>query len=343
VETFQDLRQVEELQKALRKKHTLGDIVGQSPAIMELFDLLPQIADSESSVLIEGPSGTGKELFARAIHNLSSRRKRRFVALNCGALPDTLLESELFGYKRGAFTDAKRDKPGRFSLANGGTLFLDEIGDISQAMQVRLLRVLQERTFEPLGSVETVPTNARVIAASNKDLRKLVQEGRFREDLFYRIHVVHIEIPSLRDRREDIPLLLEHFIEKFNRLQGKNVPGLTPEALVLLMEHPYPGNVRELQNIVEHAFVLCHNCPIELQHLPSYLREQSGHGLPAGQTSGMSFKSMERTMIVEALRRHHGNRTLTAEELKINSSTLYRKIKSLKIEVPRTDGRSKSL
>ncbi len=340
VETFQDLRQVEELRKRLQKSHTVGDIVGQSPSIMHLFDLLPQIADSQSSVLIEGPSGTGKELVARAIHNLSERRKKRFVAVNCGSLPDTLLESELFGYRKGAFTDAKRDKPGRFELADGGTLFLDEIGDVSPAMQMRLLRVLQEKTFEPLGSVGPVSTNMRVVAATNKNLRELVREGRFREDLFYRIHVIHIDMPSLRDRREDIPLLIDHFIDRYNRMQDKEVKGLAEEALALLLGHDYPGNIRELQNIIEHAFVLCQDGPIQLQHLPQYLRDRSLHDLPGG-LGGTSLKSMERILIEESLRRHAGNRTLAARELGINQSTLFRKIKSLRVEVPERDGRQR--
>ncbi|MBW1744059.1 MAG: sigma 54-interacting transcriptional regulator [Deltaproteobacteria bacterium] len=340
VETFQDLRQIEELRKKLQKSHTVGDIVGQSPAITHLFDLLPQIADSLSNVLIEGATGTGKELVARAIHNLSDRRKKRFIAVNCGSLPDTLLESELFGYKRGAFTDAKQDKPGRFALADGGSLFLDEIGDVSPAMQMRLLRVLQERTFEPLGSVETVRTNMRVIAATNQNLRKLVEEGTFREDLFYRIHVLHIDMPRLRDRREDLPLLIDHFIDRYNRLQGKEITGLAEETVAILMEYDYPGNIRELQNIIEHAFVLCQNGLIHLQHLPQHLRDQSPHELFGG-LGGASLKSMERVLIEESLRRHAGNRTLAAKELGINSSTLFRKIRSLKAEVPEQDGRQR--
>jgi len=339
VETFQDLRQLEELRRRLQKNQTVGDIVGQSPAITHLFDLLPQIADSQSSVLIEGASGTGKELVARAIHDLSGRRDKRFVAVNCGSLPDTLLESELFGYKRGAFTDAKRDKPGRFALADGGTLFLDEIGDISPAMQMRLLRVLQEKTFEPLGSVEPVRTNMRVVAATHRNLRVLVREGVFREDLFYRIHVIHIDMPGLRERREDIPLLIDHFVERYNRLQNKEIGGLSEEALAVLMEHEYPGNIRELQNVIEHAFVLCQAGLIQLQHLPPYLRERSRHDLPAG-IGGASLRSMERILIEEALRRHAGNRALAARELGINPSTLFRKIRSAGIEVPEKDGRA---
>ncbi|HOC45731.1 MAG TPA: sigma 54-interacting transcriptional regulator, partial [Syntrophorhabdaceae bacterium] len=204
VETFQDLSQIEQLRKELQSRHTFEDIVGRSPAMMRLFEMVPLIAESSSTVLIEGPSGTGKELFARAIHNLSPRKRKRFVAVNCAALPDTLLESEFFGYKAGAFTDAKKDKIGRFTLAHGGTIFLDEIGDISPALQVRLLRVLQEREIEPLGATEPVKVDVRVVAATNKDLGRLVQKGQFREDLYYRIRVIHLVLPPLKNRREDI-------------------------------------------------------------------------------------------------------------------------------------------
>ena len=339
VETFQDLRQVEELRKKLQATYTFEDIVGQSQVMRDLFSLLPQIADSDSSALITGASGTGKELVARAIHNLSPRREKRFVAINCGALPDTLLESELFGYKAGAFTDAKHDKLGRFALADGGTLFLDEIGDVSPAMQARLLRVLQERTYEPLGGIESVPTNVRIITATNKNLPALVKKEKFREDLFYRIHVIHIELPNLRDRTEDIPLLVDYFIGKFNRLQGKDIVGLSHAALAILMEHDYPGNVRELENIIEHAFVLSQGGLIMPQHLPTNFRDKAPSGLPVGM-NGMKLKSMEKAMISEALRQHAGNRALAAKDLGINVSTLYRKIKSLNIQVPETDGRN---
>jgi PAS domain S-box-containing protein len=339
VETFQDLRPIEALRKELAQQHSFEDIIGRSRAIRALCELLPQIAVSDSSVLIEGASGTGKELIARALHNLSPRRRRRFVALNCAALPDTLLESELFGYKKGAFTDAKRDRAGRLALADGGTLFLDEIGDISPALQVRLLRVLQEQTYEPLGSSTSVRTDLRVVAATNQSLTGLVREGRFREDLFYRLHVIHLEVPPLRDRREDIPLLLEHMIARTDRLQGKEISGVSPEALAILMEHDYPGNVRELQNIVEHAFVLCRGGLIEPRHLPPYLRP-GGDALGSAAVSS-SLAAMERALIVEALRRHAGCRARAAKELGIDPATLYRKIRAMKIEVPETDGRGR--
>jgi PAS domain S-box-containing protein len=339
VETFQDLRQIEQLQKELESRYTFEDIVGRSPAMTRLFGILPDIASSNSTVLIEGASGTGKELFARAIHNLSPRKRKPFVAINCAALPDTLLESELFGYKAGAFTDARKDKPGRFSLANGGTIFLDEIGDVSPAMQVRLLRVLQDRCIEPLGATEPVRVNVRVVAATNKQLVELVREGRFREDLFYRIRVIHLTLPGLRDRREDIPLLVDHIVAKFNRLEGKSIASVSDDVMGRLMEHDYPGNVRELENIIEQAFVLCRSGLIETRHLPPELRPP---GAPPA-SGPMRLESMERRLIGDALKRHRGNRKRAAHDLGINPSTLYRKIRALRLQPPPTDGRSRGL
>lgn len=338
VETFQDLSQVEQLRKELRSRHTFEDIVGRSPAMMRLFEMIPLIAESSSTVLIEGPSGTGKELFARAIHNLSPRKRKRFVAVNCAALPDTLLESEFFGHKAGAFTDARKDKMGRFVLAHGGTIFLDEIGDISPALQVRLLRVLQEREVEPLGATEPVKVDVRVIAATNRDLGRLVREGQFREDLYYRIRVIHLALPSLKDRREDIPLLVDHIIAKYNRLQGKNIAGISFEASTRLMGYNFPGNIRELENIIEQAFVLCGGDIIELHHLPPEMRP----AIPSSsdEMGIVNMRAMERHLIRETLRRYGGNRKRTARDLGIDTSTLYRKIRALKIETPAGDGRN---
>jgi PAS domain S-box-containing protein len=330
LETFRDLRLYEVLHQELLQQNGFASIVGRGAAMRELFDLLPRLADSDSTVLIEGASGTGKELFARALHDLSPRKGHRFVAVNCGALPDSLLESELFGYKAGAFTDARHDKPGRFAMAEAGTLFLDEIGDISPAMQARLLRVLQERVYEPLGATHPIHANVRVIAATNRDLRKLVEQRAFREDLFYRIHVIRIELPSLCDRREDIPLLIDHFIARFNRLRGKDIAGVADDVLARLMEYPFPGNVRELENILEHAFVLCRGSLIEVQHLPPHLRGEST-GLPLRLQKAMTLRDMERLLIVDALRRNHGNRNQAARELGINPSTLFRKLRALKL------------
>jgi PAS domain S-box-containing protein len=333
VESFRDLRLVEELHRQAQTQASFSNIIGRSAAMRELFELLPIVAASDSTVLIEGASGTGKELVARAIHELSPRKAKRFVAVNCGALPDTLLESELFGYKAGAFTDAKKDKPGRFALAQGGTILLDEMGDVTAAMQSRLLRVLQERVYEPLGGVEPVKADVRVIAATNKDLRQLVDKGQFREDLFYRVHVVRLELPSLRERREDIPLLVGHFITRFNRLQGKDIAGVSDAVLARLMEYDFAGNVRELENVIEHAFVLCPGGLIEERHLPPRLRgagDQPGPGLPRGLT----LEAMEASLIRDALQRHRGNRAAAARELGIYTSTLFRKIKALKLGKP---------
>jgi PAS domain S-box-containing protein len=340
VETFQDLSQVEQLRKELEARYTCEDIVGRSSAMMKLFNLLPKIAESDSTVLIEGDSGTGKELFARAIHNLSRRKNGNFVAVNCAALPDTLLESELFGYKAGAFTGAKQNKPGRFAIAQGGTLFLDEIGDISPAMQVRLLRVLQEKRIEPLGSVKPLDVDVRVVAATNKRLSELVKAGQFRTDLFYRICVVQMKIPPLQERRADIPALIDHMIAKFNRLKGKDIFGVSEDVMARLMQHRYPGNVRELENIIEHAFVLCHEGFIAMHHLPPELRpdvQESGRD----PRTDMTLEAMEKVMIADTLQRYGGNRKKTAEILGIDYTTLYRKIHRLGIEAPEMDGRKR--
>lgn len=332
VETFRDLTRIEQLRKQIRQDYQYEDIISRSHRMQELFNILPEIADSSSTVLIEGESGTGKELFARAIHNTSARHKKPFIAVNCGALPDTLLESELFGYKAGAFTDAKKDKPGRFALAEGGTLLLDEIGDVSSAMQVRLLRFLQERVYEPLGSVEPVKADVRIIAATNKNLASLMREKKFREDLFYRVNIVKMEIPPLRDRMEDVPLLVDYFIDRLNSVQGKEISGITDEALTCLMSYEYPGNVRELENIIERVFVLCLSGQIERRHLP----EPVCH-VPAsfgGDKEIDSFKHMEATFLMNALRRSNWNRAETARKLGIHKTTLFRKIKSLGLTIP---------
>ena len=330
VVTFRDLTTVSNLKKELLKQHTFEDIISKNAGMLNLFSILPQIAPSRSTVLIEGASGTGKELFARAIHNNSLSRKGSFVAVNCAALPDTLVESELFGYRAGAFTDARKDKPGRFAQAQDGTIFLDEIGDVSPTIQIRLLRVVENRQYEPLGATESVHTNARIITATHRDLEKLIQEGKFREDLFFRINVVKLSLPSLADRKEDLPLLVNHFIDRFNHLNSKNVLGISQEAMAALMLHNWPGNVRELENTIEHAFVLCRKDLIRREHLPDRI-------LPEDSTSpvlssGLTLKEIEKRAIQSALQKNNWKRVATARELGIDKNTLRRKIQRLGIK-----------
>jgi PAS domain S-box-containing protein len=328
VEMFRDLSQVVELRKQLNQSYIFEDIVSKNKILLEILELLPLIADSSSTVLIEGASGTGKELIARALHNLSSRKKKPFIKLNCGALPDTLLESELFGYERGAFTDAKKYKPGRFQLAHTGSLFLDEVTEISPIMQVKLLRVIQEREFEALGGTRTVKVDVRIIASTNLKLAEEVKKGRFREDLFYRLNVVHLQIPPLSERREDIPLLVDHFIKRFNRLQGKDIKRISERALNALMVAPFPGNIRELENVIEHAFVICRRNTIDLDHLPVQYAQRALISHPSIQTED-PFKAAEIEVIQNVLEHNKNNRTLSAQELGISRNTLWRKMKRL--------------
>ena len=314
-------------QKGTVQKYTLGDIISKNHLIHDIFSILPNVAESDSTVLIQGSSGTGKELFAKAIHHLSRRRERPFIKVNCGALPDTLLESELFGYVKGAFTDAKKDKPGRFALANGGTIFLDEVGDMSPSLQVKLLRVLQEREYEPLGSTSPRKTDVRVVAATNNDLSMLINKGTFREDLYYRLNVVKIELPPLCQRREDIPFLIDAFIQKFNAKMGKQITGVR-SALRLLLNHDFPGNVRELENIVEHAFVLCGGNRIDVDCLPKELtmkQEKTGSSVPLEK--GHPFEKAEAEIVERTLEKNRGNRVKAAKELGVSRATLWRKIK----------------
>ncbi len=329
VETFRDLSAEETLRRKIEKSYTFHDIVSRHPSMHELFAILPDVAESGVSVLIEGESGTGKELFARALHNLSKRSENAFVAVNCSSLPDTLLESELFGYKKGAFTDAKKDKPGRFDLARGGTMFLDEIADISPALQVRLLRVLQEKTYDPLGSTEPVRADARIVAATNKDLMQKVKEGSFREDLYYRLKVLRLELPPLKDRRCDIPLLVDFFRRQLNSETGKNIEGVDDEVMDLLMSYNFPGNIRELQNIMQHAFVLCKNSIIGLAHLPRELSEAFSQ---SSDSAPLSMQDIEKKAITDALLANNNNRAAAARQLEIDPSTLYRKMKRFKIQ-----------
>ncbi len=329
VETFRDLSAIEALRKEITQKYTLSDIISKSEALQKIFNNLPDIAQSDSAVLIQGPSGSGKELLAKAIHQLSPRKEKPFVAINCSALPETLIESELFGYVRGAFTDAKKDKSGKFAQADSGTLFLDEIGDLPPGIQAKLLRVLQEKTYEPLGSNISKTLKARVISATNKNLKGLILDNSFREDLYYRLKVVQIDLPTLKERREDIPLLIDHFIAKFNLRTGKKIIQVSPKALQLLMHYDYPGNIRELENIIEHAFVLCHGPTIHLTHLPPELHKETRESGDSDQPVETKLKNREQELIRQTLEKYHNNRTLTAKALGVHPTTLWRKLKRL--------------
>ncbi len=336
VETFRDLSVVEELRKELRERHTFFDIISKNPEMHRLFGILEQVAESSATVLLVGESGTGKELFARAIHSLSPRKEAPLVTVNCGALPDDLLESELFGYKAGAFTDARKDKPGRIAMAEGGTFFLDEIGDVSPALQVKLLRVLQEKVYEPLGGNRSFKANVRIVAATNSDLEALVKKGRFRQDLYYRINVAKLTLPPLRERKEDIPLLADHFISKFSRLSGKEIRGMTPEVFRILMAHDFPGNIRELENILEYATVVCRDSVIGLAHLPDHLLRHAKTSAATGEekNTDASWEKTQRAFLFDVLKKNGWNRSAAASELGVHHTTLWRKMKRLNIQAP---------
>ncbi len=326
VETFRDMSEIEELKKSIESTYTFQDIVSKNKSMREVFNIIPDIAESDSSVLIEGPSGTGKELIARAIHNLSNRKDKPLIIINCGALPENLLESELFGYKAGAFTDAKKDKAGKIALADGGTIFFDEIGEIAPAIQVKLLRFLQEREYEPLGGIKKLKADVRIISATNKELYNEVQNGAFRDDLYYRLHVVNIKLPSLSERREDIPILIKHFINRYNKLQGKEIGGVSDNVMNILMQHNYPGNIRELENIIEHAFVLCKEKYIQVIHLPTHFRKDQDVARIC-----MTLDEVEKLHILKTIEKNSWNKSKTAKDLGIDQSTLWRKIKRYEI------------
>jgi PAS domain S-box-containing protein len=343
VEIFRDLSDIEALRSELAGAVGPEDLIGDSPSMREVLRILPEVASSEASVLVSGPSGSGKELVARALHRLSARNARPFVQVNCGALPDTLLESELFGYVKGAFTDARHDKPGRFVLAHRGTLFLDEVGELSPAFQVKLLRVLEDGEVQPLGATSSRKVDVRIIAATNRDLARRVREGLFRDDLFYRLRVVEIHLPPLARRPADITLLAEHFVRRTARRTGKPIERMSPAALCALQAYSFPGNVRELRNIVERAFVFCPGAVIEVSHLPPEVTEnrppeRPTEGAGATEASGRQTASSDvdrpgtcdprdAGRLLAALERHRWNRTATARSLGIGRNTLWRWIR----------------
>jgi PAS domain S-box-containing protein len=335
VETFRDLSVIKAYQLEAEERYSFKNIVTNNTRMLSILNHLRDLALSDSPVLLSGESGTGKELLARAIHELSRRKEGPYIAVNCGAIPDTLVESELFGYRRGAFTDAKQHKPGRFALAERGTLFLDEIGDLPLETQVKLLRVLEGGEYQPLGSTETLKANVRIITATNKVLFEQTQKGLFREDLYYRINVVQIDVPPLRQRREDIPLLMKHFLEKLNLKRDKTIGGLSPAAERILLDHDYPGNIRELENILEYATIVCKNYQIEPRHFPPYLLRAKDKAPPVDTEEapgpGSSIEEMEKGELLEALRAHRWNRQAAADALGISRTTLWRKIRRFQI------------
>jgi len=333
VETFRDLSDIQELRRRIDRQYVKEDIAGKSPQMQKILSFLPDIAESDSAVLIQGPTGTGKELVARAIHNLSQRSKGPFVAVNCAAMPEGLIESELFGHVKGAFTGADRDKSGYFRSADKGTLFLDEIGSTSFAFQSDLLRILEQKEFIPVGGTRTRKSDFRIIAAANIALSDRVAGGRFREDLFYRLNVVALELPPLRERTEDIPLLVYRFIEKFNRSKGRNIRDISTQALQVLMEYPFPGNVRELENAIEFAFIACKGSVIRSEHLPgSLIKDKAFH--PPRLTEE---QKKEAEKIRAVLQQCASGREKAAQALGISRSTLWRRMKKLGITAPESE------
>lgn len=323
VQTFRELSGITAAAPMCCRGCGFENMISRNQKMLDIFSNLKLIADSDCTLLIEGATGTGKEMVARAVHNNSPHKNGPFVPVNCGAIPDTLIESELFGYKAGAFTDAKTDKPGRFERARNGTIFLDEIGDISAALQVRLLHVLENKMYEPLGAVRPKDTNARVVVASHRNLDRMVAEDKFREDLYFRINVMKLNLPKLMERKEDIPLLVEHFITRFNEEKRNHIVGISPDAMNILVSYDWPGNVRELENAIEHAFVLCREEMIDVQHLPDRLLSKSAtSGFPHNPT----LKEIEKRVIVQTLRKNNWRKMKTARELGINKNTLRRKI-----------------
>ncbi|WP_456369722.1 sigma-54-dependent transcriptional regulator [Thermodesulfatator atlanticus] len=347
LETRRLRRENEYLRRKLWQQWGYGEIVGKSKPMRQVFSLIEKVADTEATVLVLGESGTGKELVARAIHAASSRRDGPFVPVNCGAIPEELLESELFGHERGAFTGAVKTRIGRFELAHGGTIFLDEIAEMSPKLQVKLLRVLQDHAFERVGGTRSIKVDIRVIAATNKDLEKEVKEGRFREDLYYRLNVIPIKLPPLRERKEDIPLLIDHFLARFNRQKKRNIKGITKEALSCLMGHNWPGNVRELENVVERMVILSNGEYLDLEDVPEYILEKvQGSCSPGVQDfdipeEGIYLQQMvaefEKSLIIKALEKTGWVKNRAAKLLHINRTTLIEKMKKQKIMTPKAN------
>jgi two-component system, NtrC family, response regulator HydG len=331
VAIFRDLTELEALRSVVDGVTHFERFVGKSRVMREIYQFIEDVAESDATVLVLGESGTGKELVAEAIHKRGHRKDGPFIKVNCSALSESLLESELFGHVKGSFTGAIKDKPGRFELANGGTIFLDEIGDVSPAVQIRLLRVLQEKEFERVGGTETIRTDVRIVAATNRDLQARIKEGSFREDLYYRLYVMPIELPALRERREDLPLLIDRFVEQFRAVTSKDLRGVAAEALAVMMDHDWPGNVRELENAVEHAFVKCRSEAIEVEDLPRALvRSVLGEEMEEARDGSKS----EKEVLQAVLEKVGWNRSKAAKMLGMHRTTVWRKMRELQIAPP---------
>lgn len=324
----------ERLKRELKQKYRYDNLIGTSKAIEKIYDLIEKVADTDSTVLVSGPSGTGKELIARAIHYNSSRGNKPIVVINCGAVPEELLESELFGHEKGAFTGAYRSRIGRFEIANGGSILLDEVGEMSPALQVKLLRVLQEQCFERVGGTKTIHVDVRIIAATNKNLTVAINNGTFREDLYYRLNVIPIKVPSLKQRRSDIPLLIDHFLKKSQKGKKRRITGFIPEAIEAMLDYEWPGNVRELENVIKRLTILCENEVVTFDDLPEHIQQVSKSIQPEEEEvfeEGISLdevvRDYEKRLILEALEKSSWVKTKAAKLLNINRTTLVEKIK----------------
>jgi transcriptional regulator with PAS, ATPase and Fis domain len=328
--TFRDLTLVHRLNQAISNRYTFHDMIGKDPAMQKIFEMVDVVAKTDSTVLIEGATGTGKDILARVIHSASRRSGNPLVKVNCAAIPDNLLESELFGYVKGAFTGADRDKPGRFQEANGGTIFLDEIGDLPLSLQAKFLRVLEDKEFYPLGSLRTVKVDVRILSATNRGLENLVEKRLFREDLFYRLNVFRIELPHLRNRRMDIPLLIRHILRQVCVEMDIPVPEIAEPAMSYLLNYHYPGNVRELENILEHALIICQNNPLQPKHLPGYLIDRCMPGKIPGSSDDSALKE-EKEKMLAAMEQCGGHKGKAARVLGVDRTTLWRRMKKLGI------------
>lgn len=333
VKTFRDLSRIYMLKRGIKEKYSFRDLVSRNPAMRRLFDLLPDVAATEATVLLNGDSGTGKELFTRAVHDLSPRREGPLVVVNCGALPEPLLEAEIFGSRKGSYTGSVENRPGRLEMARGGTLFLDEIGDMPLPLQVKLLRVIENREYQPLGAKSPLTADVRFVAATHRDLEEMVAEGSFRRDLFFRINVVQFKIPPLHERAEDIPLLIDMALDRFNGRYCKKIRGFSSEAIKALLHHHYPGNVRELLNIVEQGVILCRDGEIGVDLLPPTVL-CSDRDQEAGKPVHTVPPQMSRDMLVQLMARHNGSRSQVARELGVDRTTLWRWMKKYGLDSP---------